>query len=118
MHPELFRIPGIDFAINSYGVILIAGFLLALQVGKFLARRAGHDPEVYVNAGIVALIAGVFGARLSHVIENWPQYSDAADGFMGNLLEAVNLRSGGLTFYGGLLFALPGVIAYRREEHT
>src|SRR5688500_2302528 len=112
MRPELFHIPGIDFAINSYGVILIAGFLLALQVGKFLARRVGHDPEIYVNAGIVALVAGVIGARLSHVIENWPQYSDAADGFMGNFLEAVNLRSGGLTFYGGLIFAFPVTIAY------
>lgn len=112
MRPELFHIPGIDFAINSYGVVLIVGFLLALEVAKFLARRVGHDPEVYVNAGIVALVAGVVGARLSHVIENWPQYSDAADGFVGNFLEAVNLRSGGLTFYGGLLLAFPVTIAY------
>jgi phosphatidylglycerol:prolipoprotein diacylglycerol transferase len=112
MRPELFHIPGIDFAINSYGVILIAGFLLALECGKFLARRVGHDPEIYVNAGIVALVAGVVGARLSHVVENWPQYSDAADGFFGNLMEAVNLRSGGLTFYGGLILAFPVVIAY------
>jgi phosphatidylglycerol---prolipoprotein diacylglyceryl transferase len=112
MRPELFHIPGIDFAINSYGVVLIVGFLLALQLGKFLARRVGHDPEIYVNAGIVALVAGVVGARLSHVLENWPQYSDAADGFFGNLVEAVNLRSGGLTFYGGLLLAFPVTIAY------
>lgn len=112
MRPELFHIPGTDFAINSYGVVMIVGFLLALQLAKFLARRIGHDPEVYVNAGIVALVAGVIGARLSHVIENWPQYSDAADGFVRNFLQAVNLRSGGLTFYGGLLFAFPVTIAY------
>jgi phosphatidylglycerol:prolipoprotein diacylglycerol transferase len=112
MRPELFHIPGLDFAINSYGVILIAGFLLALEVGKYLARRVGHDPEIYVNAGIVALVAGVVGARLSHVIENWPQYSDAADGLWGNFVEAVNLRSGGLTFYGGLILAFPVTIAY------
>ena len=112
MRPELFHIPGIDFAINSYGVVLIIGFLLALECGKYLARRAGHDPEIYVNAGIVALVAGVVGARLSHVIENWHDYSDAADGFFGNLLQAVNLRSGGLTFYGGLILAFPVTIAY------
>jgi phosphatidylglycerol:prolipoprotein diacylglycerol transferase len=112
MRPELFHFPGIDFAINSYGVVLIIGFLLCLECAKYLARRVGHDPEIYVNAGIVALVSGVIGARLSHVIENWPQYSDAADGFFGNLFEAVNLRSGGLTFYGGLIFAFPVVIAY------
>ena len=112
MRPELFHIPGIDFAINSYGVVLIIGFLLCLECAKYLARRVGHDPEIYVNAGIVALVSGVIGARLSHVLENWPQYSDPANGFFGNLFQAVNLRSGGLTFYGGLIFAFPCVIAY------
>ncbi|MEA2707655.1 MAG: phosphatidylglycerol---prolipoprotein diacylglyceryl transferase [Phycisphaerales bacterium] len=112
MRPELFHIPGIDFAINTYGVVLIIGFLLALECAKFLARRMGHDPEIYVNAGIVALVAGVIGARLSHVIENWPQYSDPARTFWGNFFDAVNLRSGGLTFYGGLLLAFPVTIAY------
>ena len=112
MRPELFHIPGIDFAINSYGVVLIIGFLLALQCAKYLARRIGQDPEIFVNAGIIALVSGVIGARLSHVIENWPQYSDPARTFAANLLDAVNLRSGGLTFYGGLIFAFPVTIAY------
>ena len=112
MRPELFHIPGIDFPINSYGVVLVVGFLLALQCGKYLARRIGQDPEVFVNAGIIALVAGVIGARLSHVIENWPQYSDASRSFAANFLDAVNLRSGGLTFYGGLILAFPVTIAY------
>ena len=112
MRPELFHIPGIDFPINSYGVVLIVGFLLALQRGKFLARRIGQDPEVFVNAGIIALVSGVIGARLSHVIENWPQYSDASRSFAANFFDAINLRSGGLTFYGGLILAFPVTIAY------
>src|SRR5688500_5798887 len=103
MRPELFYIPGVDFPINSYGVVLIVGFLLALECGKFLARRAGHDPEVYVNAGIIALVSGVIGARLSHVIENWPQYSDPARTFAPNFFDATHLRSGALTSYGLLL---------------
>ena len=112
MRPDLFHIPGIDFAINSYGVVLIVGFLLALECAKYLARRVGHDPDLYVNAGIIALVSGVIGARLSHVIENWPQYTDPARGFLANLWDAVNLRSGGLTFYGGLILAFPVVIGY------
>ena len=40
-------------------------------MAKFLARRVKLDPEIFVNAGMIALIAGVVGARLSHVIENW-----------------------------------------------
>jgi phosphatidylglycerol:prolipoprotein diacylglycerol transferase len=52
------------------------------------------------------------GARLSHVLENWPQFTDPARTFWANLFDAVNIRSGGLTFYGGLILAFPVTIAY------
>lgn len=69
MHPELFRI--FNFPIYSYGLMLVIGFLLATELAKCLARRVGTNPEIYVNAGLIALVAGVIGARLSHVLENF-----------------------------------------------
>jgi phosphatidylglycerol---prolipoprotein diacylglyceryl transferase len=54
----------------------------------------------------------VIGARLSHVIENWPQYSDSTRSFGANLREAINITEGGLTYYGGFLMAIPCCIAY------
>jgi phosphatidylglycerol:prolipoprotein diacylglycerol transferase len=92
--------------------MLMIGFLLALELAKFLARRAGLDPEIFVNAGLIALVAGVVGARLSHVIENWDVYTNPARSFDANLWDALNIRSGGLTFYGGLILAFPACLAY------
>jgi len=112
MHPQLFRVPGTEFTVYSYGPMLVIGFLLALELAKFLARRVKVDAEVLVNAGMIALIAGVVGARLSHVIENWHQYTDPTRSFAANFFDAVNIRSGGLTFYGGLILAFPITIAY------
>lgn len=110
MHPELFRI--FNFPIYSYGLMLVIGFLLATELAKFLARRVGTNPEIYVNAGLIALVAGVIGARLSHVLENFSQYSLPQLSLWQNLGNAARLTDGGLTFYGGFLLATPVVMLY------
>ena len=55
MHPILFRIPGFGLPIYSYGVMLVIGFLLCLELAKALAKRVGLNPELFVNAGMIAL---------------------------------------------------------------
>jgi len=124
MLQELFRIPIPDFLrhllpflptalpLYGYGLMMVIGFLLAVQFGKFLARHSGVDPEVLVNAGLIALVSGIFGARLSHVIENWSTYTNPARSAGANFLDAINISSGGLTFYGGLILATPVTILY------
>src|SRR5207253_3133908 len=56
---------GPDVPVYSYGVMLVTGFFACLQLGKFLGRRSGIDPEVFVNAGLIALVTGVIGSRLN-----------------------------------------------------
>lgn len=112
MLQELFRIPIIDAPVNSFGVMMVLGFLAGVALARFLARRSGLDPEVFTNAAMIALVAGVVGARLSHVLENLPQYTNPDRSAWANLVDAVNMRSGGLTYYGGLLLATPLTIAY------
>src|SRR5947207_9980584 len=112
MLPDLFRIPFTHITIHSYGVMMVIGFLLALQLAKFLARRSKLDPEIFVNIGLIALVTGVIGARLSHVLENLPQYTSSSRTFGQNLWDAINIRSGGLTYYGGFLLAFPSLLYY------
>jgi phosphatidylglycerol:prolipoprotein diacylglycerol transferase len=112
MLQELFRIPGTHISIHGYGLMLVIAFLLSMEMGKFLARRSRIDPELFVNAGLLALVAGVLGARLSHVLENWSQYTDPRRSGFDNFKDAINVTSGGLTYYGGFLLATPTLIAY------
>jgi phosphatidylglycerol:prolipoprotein diacylglycerol transferase len=108
----LFRIPALNWPIYSYGLMMVIGFLGAIQLAKFLAKRSGIDPELFVTAGLLALVAGVAGARLSHVIENFHQYTDPHRSAWANFIDAVNIRSGGLTYYGGFLLAFPTLVWY------
>ncbi len=112
MMPILFKIPFTNIPIYSYGLMMVIGFLLGIQVTKYLARRVGIDPEIFVNVGLIALVTGVLGARLSHVLENLPQYTDSSRTFWENLWDALNIRSGGLTYYGGFLLAFPSLVLY------
>ncbi|CAN5425551.1 hypothetical protein BH09PLA1_BH09PLA1_16720 [soil metagenome] len=112
MMPILFNIPFTNIPIYSYGLMMVIGFLAAIQIGKFLAKRNGFDPELFVNIGLIALVTGVVGARLSHVLENLPQYTSPSRSVGANLWDAINIRSGGLTYYGGFLLAFPALVGY------
>jgi phosphatidylglycerol---prolipoprotein diacylglyceryl transferase len=117
MHQILFRLPdflpGIGGApIYGYGVMLVIGFFASMELAKFLARRSKIDPELFANAALIALVAGVIGARLSHVLENIGDYTRSDLSFGQNLWNAINLRSGGLTYYGGFLLAFAAVLGY------
>jgi phosphatidylglycerol:prolipoprotein diacylglycerol transferase len=108
----LFRIPGLGWPIYSYGLMMVVGFLAAIQLAKYLARRCGLDPEIFVNAGLLALVTGIAGARLSHVLENFSTYTDPHRSIWANFFDAINIRNGGLTYYGGFLLAFPTLTIY------
>jgi phosphatidylglycerol:prolipoprotein diacylglycerol transferase len=107
-------IPGTDWSIpiHGYGLMLVIGFFAALEIAKRLGPRVGVKAEWFQNALLIAIVAGVVGSRLSHVLENWSIYTDPKRSFSGNFFAAINITSGGLTFYGGLILAGLCVFAY------
>ena len=112
MYPTLFRIPWLHIPIYGYGLMMVFAFLSCQWLAARLAAARGLDPEVFVNATLIALVAGVAGSRLSHVLENLHDYTRPELGFWTNAWNMVNIRSGGLTLYGGLILAAPVVLWY------
>ncbi len=103
--------------LHAYGLMMALGFLTAIGVGRWRARRSGEDPEVISTLGILALIGGVTGARLSYVMEHWGDFAGGRAGGEGQLAKMLKLTSGGLVFDGGLVLAvlLVGVYLWRRR---
>jgi len=107
-----FNLFGHEFAIHGFGVMLVIGFLCAMWLAKFLARRKGLDGELFANAALIGLFTGVIGARLSHVLENLSDFTRPERSVARNLFEMINISSGGLTYYGGFILAFPTLVIY------
>jgi phosphatidylglycerol---prolipoprotein diacylglyceryl transferase len=112
MHQVLFHVPFLGLPIYGYGAMMVIGVFAAMALTKFLARRSGLDPELFVNAALIALVSGIAGARLSHVLENLDEFTRSDLTAWQNLLNVFNMRSGGLTYYGGFLLAFPLTVLY------
>ena len=92
--PKRFEVFGVEIAL--YGVIIAVGMLLAINLVAYIAKKSGQNPDVYWDLAIIAILAGVVGARLYYVIFSWDSYKD-------DLLSIFNLRQGGLAIYGGII---------------
>jgi phosphatidylglycerol:prolipoprotein diacylglycerol transferase len=112
MFPQLLHIPGLNLTIYSYGLLLVVAFFCGVAIAKRLGQRVGIDPEVMVNALLMGLVLGVIGARMSHVFENFSEYTRPDRSLFQNLFHMIDLREGGLTFYGGVILATPILIFY------
>ena len=103
--PRSFEIFG--FEITIYGVLIAIGMLLGIFFVVLEARRNHEDPDAYLDLAIITLLSGVAGARLLYAAFSWSLYKNDP----GQLL---NIRSGGLMFYGGLLGGVLGGAVYCR----
>ena len=114
MLQELFRIPGLNLPVYGYGLMLVLGVFAAVELGRFLANRSGINGDHFATIGLLALVSGVAGARISHVLENLGDYTRSDVSVWQNLAHMANLSEGGLTFYGGFLLATPVLLIYAK----
>lgn len=106
MYPELFKIG--PLTVYSYGLMLgiafiTAGFLLTKEL-----KRKKLDPNLSGTITLLAVVCGIVGAKLFHLIENWEYL----------LRKPVDMifSAGGLTFYGGFILATVVIIIYLKKK--
>lgn len=97
MHPILLQIG--NWPVYSYGVLLAAAYLAALQLAVVRARRRGIDGARVMDLGIYLIIAALVGAKLMLVVVDFKYFVDQPRELMSIV------RAGGV-FYGGLIAAL------------
>lgn len=112
MYPTLFTIPFLPEGwgdVKSYGAMMMVAFLGGIWLACRRALHVRADPDVIINMGFVALIAGIVGARAFYVIHYW---NERFANQPNPIFEAVSIRSGGLEFWGGPILVIPSLIIY------
>jgi len=99
----------IPIRIYAYGLMLVLGFVVGMWLAQWRAKRAGEGIESVTACGILALTGGIVGSRIAYVIQHWDSQFASAENRVGAVL---NLTSGGLIYYGGVVLALVLVIGY------
>lgn len=92
-------------AIRWYGIFVALGFLGGYILATCRAKKRGVPTEVISDLLFWTMVAGIAGARLFYVIQNWEgQFAG------GPWLEVLRVDHGGLVFYGGFFGAIAAVI--------
>jgi phosphatidylglycerol:prolipoprotein diacylglycerol transferase len=121
MHPILFTIPGIDFPVRSFGLMVAAGFLLGTWILGKLVQRGSPNPakdvERYGALPVWVLIGVVLGARLLYVIVEVSRGSETGHEYLAKPWTILAVWEGGLVMYGGMFGGmLGGVWCARRAR--
>lgn len=98
MYPEIYTIPGTEFTISSFGVMLALAFLIGAWVAARRMEEEGLDPELAWNLLLYVMIGGIGGSKLYFAVDMWLREGGP---FLGYLFSR-----GGITWYGGLVGAV------------
>lgn len=79
-----------------YGIAIASAVLLGVVTASLREKKAGVPKDSAIDFALVCMPAAVVFARLYYVAFEWEQYA-------GNPISILDIRSGGLAIYGGLI---------------
>ena len=86
--------------VHSYPAMLYVGIVLGIYAQLGAARAIGLDLGRTLVATLVLLTAALLGARLLHIVAQWPLYR-------AHPRRILQFAEGGASMYGGVLVAIP-----------
>ncbi|MGB9791558.1 MAG: prolipoprotein diacylglyceryl transferase [Thermacetogeniaceae bacterium] len=108
MHPILFQWGSLK--VYSYGFFVALGILAATIFLAKKVERQGRSAQFVIDLVVLAVFAGVIGARLAYVFLYDPGY------YLSHPLRILMINQGGLAFYGALVFGLLACGLYMRRN--
>lgn len=121
MHPILFTIPGIDFPIRSFGLMVVLGFLLGSHVYAVLGQRYAQDPvreaPGFAAVPLWVLVGVLLGARAMYIAVEILRGSETGQTYLDDPLKMLAYWEGGLVMYGGAFGGMAlGLWAARKHQ--
>ncbi len=92
-----FKIFGLE--IKWYALIIAFGILVSTLIALKLSKKFGLKKGPLLDIIIGGTLFGIIGARTYYVVFNFKEFSD-------DLFSILDLRSGGLAIYGGIIFSV------------
>jgi phosphatidylglycerol:prolipoprotein diacylglycerol transferase len=102
-NPIAFSIGSLE--IRWYGILIALALLVGIVISYFIAKYRGEKQDEVINFAPFAVIFGVIGARLLHVVVNWSYYG-------GHLSYIFAFRKGGLAIQGVMLGGILALVVF------
>lgn len=104
----------VAFSIGSkpiywYGIIIAAGFLLAVYYAMRRADQFGLTQDNIIDMLICAVPLAIIGARVYYCLFSWNLYKD-------DPIRVLYIWEGGLAIYGGVIGAVIGLFLYTKVK--
>jgi prolipoprotein diacylglyceryl transferase len=97
--------------LRAYGVMIALGVLASVWLSRRRWAARGGNPDEISRVAVWAVIAGLIGSRLYHVVTDWKKFQ--SDGW----LDAFAIWKGGLGIPGGMTAGiLVGLWMVRRQH--
>ncbi|ANE05363.1 prolipoprotein diacylglyceryl transferase [Corynebacterium crudilactis] len=98
--------------IRAYAMCIIAGIIVAIWLTRKRYAARGGNPELVLDAAIIAVPAGIIGGRIYHVItDNQKYFCDTC-----NPVDAFKITNGGLGIWGAVILGGLAVAAFFRYK--
>ena len=94
-----------NYTIAFYGVIISIAMLIGFMIVSRTAKKMGINEDIFYDIFIIIILLGIIGARAYYVIFRWDYYQL-------HPYEIVDIRSGGLAIYGGIILGALGILTY------
>jgi phosphatidylglycerol:prolipoprotein diacylglycerol transferase len=113
MDPIIFTIPGTNFSLHWYGVIMAVSIIIAGLIAEWGVRQRGEEGGQIWELLVWGVPFGIVGARLWYVLND---ILGGSQYYLDNPLKIINLPEGGLHFYGAILFGALGAFTYVKKS--
>src|SRR5271170_6568803 len=105
--PVVFHIGPLQ--VHTYGIGLALTFWFGFTYFERRLKKYGYRTDWFVGVFLWIILSAVVGARALHVLSNLSYYTHSPD-------QVLAIWHGGLSSFGGLLFAVPtGIVLTHRR---